>query len=1186
MGQLITTVVGGALGFLIGGPLGAKIGMVLGGMIGATLFGPTIQGPRLNDLNVTSSTYGIVIPEIYGTVRIGGNLIWTTGIKETKNTRRAGKGGPKITTYTYDASFAVALCKGPVTSLIRIWADSKLIFDSSNTSSRAPIPFQGGISAPILQGAPANQRQKKAKLNFRLYLGDEEQLPDSLIEADKGVGNVSAHRGIAYVVFERMPLEDFGNRIPQLTFEVSKVRQGNFPSVEAKEGPGGPLTAFNDRVWYPDWENGRLFSGRIETNWTGGSDVFDLGTMQLMKNIRPLSMWPGLRRYAFAPYANIFVADTSGSNSRPLEVYDLSTGALIRTIGLRSTSLSGFYVESGPRAGQLCLGANFDNQAGVTKDGRIIVLAGWTRDNWIVTTSGQPLGFYESAWNPRRLLPAFGSVWGWRNGENGVQIADFLTGAIGRNGRTVDRFGNVFWTQGGGLTFNTTLRPFPDENYSARVLLFDESDGCFFSLGTSTSGSASTPVAFKYDVRRGTYKFIRRHPGLRLPGSDMEWSRLNGGTFGWMTTWAINNGLRLVQIDLQNGDLILNTAFAPIWGSSQPFFGEIGHWDDVTSSLIQRTQFQYRRIYFNNTVSEIRLSDVVKDIATKSGVLNEEDIDVNNLNDERIIGFIIDRQSSARDALKLLATGYMFDAYESDYKLKFRTRGSDSVVTITEDWMTRSGTEEAYKQNLVQELEMPLKITVNYYDTTRDHQQGSQSSRRNAGPFPTMWTNKEDVVDLPIVWTPNMAKRSADKLLKMAWANRMGFQFGLPWRFLKYDPTDVATVNLTNDAYLVRLTQVTIGQNFVIEVDSVSEKSTAYVSTKIGAPSNVPIQGITGGFPATPVVMNTPLLRDEDYSTDGSSICYVTASSLAFSFTGASIYVDDGIEPSLIGNVGKDTVTGTVINALPFTTAYESTDETTVLRVVLGNPNDELESITQLDMLNTDTNAAFVGNEVIQFRDAVQQPNGEWWLSGIRRARRGTNYAVKGHEPGEKFVLLDAEAVTLFERPPDSYVTTREFRAVTDGQDYEDAVGVVEELQPRDLMPYTPEDLKITDDGTEVIITVQRRSRVTAPLRDGVGNIHFKEGAKQSARIVGRFWPGLGLESVNTTRPPVLMDSTPIFDSAGNDLELSLRFPLSALGSTNSFLARLSESGIVDGIPKWVFFERLSQGRWNWTEFY
>jgi len=75
MGQLVMTVVGGVAGFLVGGPMGAAIGMQLGGMVGGLLFGPSIKGPRLQDLKVTASTYGAAIPEIYGTVRLGTNLI-------------------------------------------------------------------------------------------------------------------------------------------------------------------------------------------------------------------------------------------------------------------------------------------------------------------------------------------------------------------------------------------------------------------------------------------------------------------------------------------------------------------------------------------------------------------------------------------------------------------------------------------------------------------------------------------------------------------------------------------------------------------------------------------------------------------------------------------------------------------------------------------------------------------------------------------------------------------------------------------------------------------------------------------------------------------------------------------------------------------------------------------------------
>ena len=47
---------------------------------------------------------------------------------------------------------------------------------------------------------------------YRLYTGSETQSPDSLIEAKEGAGLAPAYRGLAYIVFERLPLADFGNR--------------------------------------------------------------------------------------------------------------------------------------------------------------------------------------------------------------------------------------------------------------------------------------------------------------------------------------------------------------------------------------------------------------------------------------------------------------------------------------------------------------------------------------------------------------------------------------------------------------------------------------------------------------------------------------------------------------------------------------------------------------------------------------------------------------------------------------------------------------------------------------------------------------------------------------------------------------------------------------------------------------
>ncbi len=208
----MATLVLGAAGAAIGGSIGGAIlgvsAATIGGFIGSTVgsvvdswiissLAPTqrIEGARLDNLRITSATEGAVIPRLYGRMRIGGNIVWATDFREeTKTTTQGGgKGGGgggkvKTTEYFYYASFAVALCEGPITGIGRIWADGKLL--------------------------------DTAGVTWRWYPGDESQAADPFISAKMGTANTPAYRGTAYVVFEDLPLGNYGNRIPQLSFEV------------------------------------------------------------------------------------------------------------------------------------------------------------------------------------------------------------------------------------------------------------------------------------------------------------------------------------------------------------------------------------------------------------------------------------------------------------------------------------------------------------------------------------------------------------------------------------------------------------------------------------------------------------------------------------------------------------------------------------------------------------------------------------------------------------------------------------------------------------------------------------------------------------------------------------------------------------------------------------------------------
>jgi hypothetical protein len=215
MATVVLTVAGG----LVGGPIGAAVGAALGNAFDRdVLFKPKgREGPRLNELRVQTSSYGTQIPKLFGTMRVAGSVIWATDLIEHRSTQSTGKGRPSATSYSYTASFAVALSARRILRVGRIWADGKL-----------------------LRGAAGDF---KVRTGFRLHLGSEDQALDPLIAAAEGTRATPAHRGVAYAVFEDLELGEFGNRIPSLSFEVTAdpgpVEAGDIVRVLGEGAIGG-----------------------------------------------------------------------------------------------------------------------------------------------------------------------------------------------------------------------------------------------------------------------------------------------------------------------------------------------------------------------------------------------------------------------------------------------------------------------------------------------------------------------------------------------------------------------------------------------------------------------------------------------------------------------------------------------------------------------------------------------------------------------------------------------------------------------------------------------------------------------------------------------------------------------------------------------------------------------------------
>ncbi len=197
----------GGLGQALGGGVGQAIGRAVGGMLDQQLvagLGPARQvGPRLEAIRLQSTAEGAPMALVLGRARVTGQVIWAARFLEQRHEQGGGKGGPRTESYAYSLSFAVAVCEGPIDGIGRIWAD----------------------------GQPLD----RAGATLRIHRGTEDQMPDPLIEAVEGAGSAPAYRGTAYVVFEDLLLAAFGNRVPQLAFEVFRR-------------PAGGATALEDRL--------------------------------------------------------------------------------------------------------------------------------------------------------------------------------------------------------------------------------------------------------------------------------------------------------------------------------------------------------------------------------------------------------------------------------------------------------------------------------------------------------------------------------------------------------------------------------------------------------------------------------------------------------------------------------------------------------------------------------------------------------------------------------------------------------------------------------------------------------------------------------------------------------------------------------------------------------------------------
>ena len=1045
-------------------------------------FGPEGQdivqeGPRLSDLSVSSAAYGQMRQIGYGSFRMGGNMIWSPGIREVvreveqESPSKGGGGGGSVTarTFEYRASFAVGFGEGPATEIVRIWADSKLIYDASSAGT--------GIG----------------KYRFRFHPGNETQLPDPLIEADVGVGQAPAYRGEAYLVANDWPLVDFSNRIPNLSAEiafqateqklVTVLTPTNLPDL-----PGTGIVGASQSARLPE-DDLMVFWAQDDLQVVQGSsftqlsffDVFVSGSTAFERTVgvdgafyRWTTSDTSYRKFDIFTNAEIYTFPTDVDESARIATQVLNLPGIGRRVLQWVTS------DDFTKFGLYTFMENADGNSTqeIARNRDFTELVNFVQDYhsktrlWVLQESTTQTVIYELS-----AIPVVGLL-----GSLSVEPVLTRLGTVTKNG------GNIAGTQNaGGWVW------LPIEN--AIILSYGDSG----------------LVKFDIDTRSVTHTNV-----------DVNFETRNQYTLGPQFAWG-QSGSDFITISTEDLSVI---AREPISGfftgsnasrlnSSQSLY----EWETNSVSMNRfdfgvtpPSDLQMAKVFLNRTTSQGEdLSSIVSDICQRGG-LDTADIDVTDLVGINVDGFVVNRQTAVKEALRPLTRAFLFDAVESDFLIKFVRRGKNLVLASpipADDIGLSQGTDdEPFREIRTQESELPERVTVVYADKTQDYQQASQSDKRQREPTPTIRTRNELTLELPLAMDANTGRRVAQRQLFIAWAERRSFETQLPWTYLALDPTDSVEMVLDTETARVRFSEIEIGADLTLAVQAVLEDADADTSVIPGDSGSFVVQVVPDLRPTKFFALNLPLLRDRDASQREFVRAYFAMSGFSAQWPGAVLFRsrDDGasyqeVVSQSVG-VSWGIVTGTAIPD-PASTNTWNRDQQFNIRVLNGLAG--FQTATDIEVLNGANLLAVIKRdntiELIQFRDVTPVDDTQITVSQLLRARRGTEVESTGHTVGETVVLLTTAAVNSFRLDLAARNVLQQFRSVTLGTLIEDASDAFVTYTGRDLKPYSVAQLAVSiASNQDTTISWKRRTRFAGELRDGTGEVPLNE-ANRSYQI-------------------------------------------------------------------------------------
>jgi len=1054
------------LGGKLMGAFARKIGHVIDGEIGWSHRADVKDGARLENFKVQDSRYGLSIPLAFGRIRVAGNVIWASDLIETahQETVGGGKGGivsdaftSTRTTYTYSLNCAIALAQGEIGGIQTIWADSKVI-------------YQNGVWKAGLVGS------------FAFHKGSADQSVDPLLEGWIGAGLTPAYRGVAYIVLEGLQLKTFGNRLPNMTFELLPKDETGAPSWLGQVNPATYHHNFSLRhggMLPIVLEGGAVSARRLLVGgyqYDGATAAFDVIEYEVSEDV-PVELARASSEsfacedicdhsWAMAPdgrYVALGMQDGASGCPYRLALYDSGKGVFgpVLSLSLPTTQVR-----------QL---AWIDAQHFVVPD-----------------TSGGMAGVRVFARAGLAVMDlGFTAVWGAGSATTRVpvgytQFVKYGDGLLMFAGDRALKFGAFYgcylgWSNNApsiGTPFTVIDTVDQGSGSGPQIMLRETAEG-ELTLFYMTS----------IDMQMISFAVNKTSAIITRP-----WQKLASAAFAASTSNVpLVTGDKVIVVHragnetlFRMSEIALNVNSFALVADAVPVGTYVSPSAYVNAVFIDPLKIMVLgMIGFDNQLGLIgtlkrrntgdTLDTVVALILQKAGYASE-DIDVTALAGVDVNGYVVSEQATAAAALAPLQLLLPFDLIERDGKLRAVVHGQGSAVTLGDGEVaatSAAGDDPAPRltQSRTQELDLPIELAVDYLDAVRDYEVSSQRARRTA----TKGARSCAKIELPVVCPASHAKQIAEHQLYAAWVERDAYRLVVSRKWIGLEPGDCVTVATV----CMRITAVTM-KGGLVQIDGVRAVPPDFASSAQAegryAGAGLPNLSVV---PTTLALMDLPLLRNED---DAAGV-YVAASGVE-GWTGATLWrAEDGVSFSLLASLTSAATIGIATTVLA-SRSCDFIDRASSVRVQLLRGT--LSSCTDSELMNG-ANAALCGGEILQFQSATLIGDGLYELSGFLRGRRGTESAAPSHAIGERFVLLNASSLKFISAPLTDRSKLYHFRAVTSGGSIDFAQDLAFAYSLRSLEPFAPVNLRgvrASGTGSDLTVGWMRRARMNAEWVD------------------------------------------------------------------------------------------------------